>query len=380
MVSIKNPLKFFKKANKSFNLYLKSHKNISKFLKDYSAEKSRKNAFLKDYQIDSKRVNAFLDDYYQKIPYFQEYISNKKAFNQSIDIINEYYSKNKDYFFNGEENLFKDVMNTDHFFQMCFFNDIELLSYSLAETRIYLKTKDNIILCTNNRFLTIDTIFGKGEYSSSHLHKFNDFVVFDVGMNRGYAALKFANFDSCKAVYGFEIDPDTYDFALENFRLNPRLSSKIRPYNFGLYNKTTELDLYYIPGYDGISTTKIEFAKTQTEWLREKEKMQSKKAQVKQAGMTILDIIKNENITSNIVLKIDTEGAEHKIIDDIISKGLLDKIDLIMGEIHLEDEDLDVKLKGFKKISKIYTKDGKIYSFCFVRDKYFKPLPRADTN
>ncbi len=58
-------------------------------------------------------------------------------------------------------------------------------------------------------------------YSVPQLYQFKEFVVFDIELNRGYAALKFANLDSCKAVYGFKINDDTYDFALENFNLNP---------------------------------------------------------------------------------------------------------------------------------------------------------------
>ncbi|MCE7697895.1 MAG: FkbM family methyltransferase, partial [Methanobacterium paludis] len=79
-------------------------------------------------------------------------------------------------------------------------------------------------------------------------------------------------------------------------------------------------------------------------------------------------------INSKIVLKIDTEGAEDKIIDDLIREGVLDKVDLIMGEIHLDTSDLDSKLVGFKEINKVYhTKN--IYSFCYVREELYNELP-----
>jgi hypothetical protein len=76
------------------------------------------------------------------------------------------------------------------------------------------------------------------------------------------------------------------------------------------------------------------------------------------------------------VLKIDTEGSEHKILDNLIDNDVLDKVDLIMGENHLFGEDLDEKLVGFKSIDKKFYTD-KIYGFCYVKDKYFKKLPQA---
>jgi len=322
------------------------------------------NDFVNKYNSDQEKIKNL----------FREVSSHSALISKKVDLIDN-YTKNKYYFFNGQEDLFKD-MDTDFFFQMCFFNNIKLLSHSPTENRIYLKTEDGIILVTNNRFLTIDAVFARNEYSVPQLHSFKDFVVFDIGMNRGYASLKFASYDTCKAVYGFEIDPKTYNLALENFNLNPSLNDKIHPYNFGLYDEECELDLFYMPGYDGITTARLEFTKTSNQWIEQKKQMKTKKAKVKEAGKVISDIIENEKIKSNIVLKIDTEGSESKIMDNLISNGIIDKIDLIMGEVHLETEDLENKLTGFKRIHKNYTSE-KIYNFCFVKKDFYKILDPA---
>ena len=47
------------------------------------------------------------------------------------------------------------------------------------------------------------------------------------------------------------------------------------------------------------------------------------------------------------------------------------------GECHLESEDLDDKLVGFKNIYKTYHTDT-IYSFGYVKDKYYKVLPSSE--
>ena len=301
------------------------------------------------------------------------YVSIKENLEKAIEIFNKNYYTSKEYFFNGDEDSFK-MMDTDHFFQMCFFNNIKLLSYSPSENRIYLKTEDGLILSTNNRFYTIKEIFAHNGYSVPQINLFKEFVVFDIGMNRGYASLKFANYESCKEVYGFEINNETYNFALENFNLNPTISHKIKPYNFGLSNVDEEVDIYCLPGSDGVTTTEPEFTDYQYEWIKGKKDMKIKKAKVKKASAVIADIINNNQISSNIILKIDTEGSEHKIIDDLINKGILDRIDLIIGESHLKSGNLDDKLTGFKNVYKNYHNDI-IYSFCYVKEKFYKVLP-----
>lgn len=123
-----------------------------------------------------------------------------------------------------------------------------------------------------------------------------------------------------------------------------------------------------------MTTTKLEFTNIQDEWLNGKEQMKIKKAKVKEAGTVISNIIENEKIDCNIILKIDTDGAESKIIDDLIKKNVLEKVDLIMGEMHLESEELDYKLVGFKKVYQNNHSET-IYSFCYVKDQFYKVLP-----
>jgi FkbM family methyltransferase len=426
-MKFKNPLNFLKKANRSFNLYLENYEKINTFFKNYKNNQKKTNQLLEAYGETQQKTNTYLEAFldickdnqdrtdkliqkydknqkqtnnslntildtynnnqektnqliqkydknHEKINYMSNsFVSVKENLEKAIEIFNKNYYISKEYFFNGDEDSFK-MMDTDHFFQMCFFNNIKLLSYSPSENRIYLKTEDGIILSTNNRFYTIKEIFAHNGYSVPQINLFKEFVVFDIGMNRGYASLKFANYESCKEVYGFEINNETYNFALENFNLNPTISHKIKPYNFGLSNVDEEVDIYCLPGSDGVTTTEPEFTDYQYEWIKGKKDMKIKKAKVKKAGSVIADIINNNQISSNIILKIDTEGSEQKIIDDLINKGILDRIDLIIGESHLKSGTLDNKLTGFKNVYKNYHNDI-IYSFCYVKEKFYKVLP-----
>lgn len=97
------------------------------------------------------------------------------------------------------------------------------------------------------------------------------FVVFDVGMNRGYASLYFADIENCEHVYGFELLSSTYKWACDNIELNPYLSSKIDTFNFGLWNKDDEVCIESdgIDGHTQVSTGTNDIVKNQllkSEW------------------------------------------------------------------------------------------------------------------
>jgi FkbM family methyltransferase len=399
-MAFKNPFNFIRKANRAFNLFLENFKRIDDSLNAQFKNQEKLDLFMMRYGEDQKNINARLTNYDATLStynallsalldvygenqkktddFLDSYNSVKDDLKKAVENFNTNYYSLKEYFFNGEEHLYKN-MDTDEFFQMCFFNHIKLLSYSPSENRFLLETEDGIKLITNNRFYTIDEVFARNGYSTPQLHQFKEFVVFDIGMNRGYASLKFANFKSCKSVYGFEIDDDTYNFALENFNVNPSLSHKIKPYNFGLSNKNAEVDIYCLPGTDGVTTTELEFTNVQYDWVIKKDQMEIKKAQVKDAGHVISNIIEDDKINSPIILKIDTEGSEYKIIDSLKKSGVLNGVDLIMGESHLESEDLDDKFVGFKNISKVYL-NNVAYSFIYVKDKFYNPLPMKIDN
>ena len=176
-----------------------------------------------------------------------------------MKIIENHYENCRKYFFNGTEDRLKENTNTDLLFNFCYFNNIELLSYAPEENTLLLKTDDGIILSTNNHVFTIMEIYGLNEYMLPIFYKLEDFIVFDIGMNRAYATLKFASFNNCSAIYGFEIDKVTYDKAVENILLNPQLSNKIKTFNIGLSDVDEIVDLYYYDGYDGLNTMMPEF-------------------------------------------------------------------------------------------------------------------------
>ena len=103
-----------------------------------------------------------------------------------------------------------------------------------------------------------------------------------------------------------------------------------------------------------------------------KDKVETKLVEVRRASEVIEHIIERANIQSKIVLKIDTEGSEYKIIDDLIQSNTINKVDLILGEGHkFCDEDIGLKLEiaGFKLIKR--TDFDIVYNFAYVKGEYF---------
>lgn len=75
-------------------------------------------------------------------------------------------------------------------------------------------------------------------------------------------------------------------------------------------------------------------------------------------------------------MKVDTEGSEYDIIDDLIESGLINKIDLIVGEGHkfnnrnISDDLLKI---GFKEIE--YRDYEIVYNFAFIKEEYYDFWP-----
>ena len=293
-----------------------------------------------------------------------------------VNAYEEHYKEIRKYFFNGYESTLKQVMDTDFLFNVCYYNNINFLSYSPKENRILLETEDGIILGTNNHIWTIMEINGLNEYIIPQLYSFDDFVVFDIGMNRAYASLKFANFDNCSKVYGFEIDEFTYERAIDNINFNPSLSDKIKPYNFGLSDKDEVVELYCVDGYDGLNTMISKFTEIQPSLRSLKDNLKVKSAYVKKTTDILSEIIESDNIDSHIVLKIDTEGAEYKIINDLIESGLIKEMDVILGEGHVfSDEDFRDKLTDLGFCDVKLDMESFTYSFAYVKKEYYNFWP-----
>lgn len=205
-------------------------------------------------------------------------------------------------------------------------------------------------------------VFGK------EIYRFHDdiikldgqYTVLDLGANRCYASLYFASKSWCKDVYAFELVPQTVDFAKRNLKLNSEdLTKKIHLYNFGLGKEDCDIEIKRLENRDGCNTIKSEFIESYMP--EEKGNGITQKCTLKKASSALKKIVEENNV-SKIILKIDVEGAEYDIFDDLIVNypDLFEKVEKIIGETHLGFDKFYEKIKEFnyKVVWKEQHEDG----------------------
>jgi hypothetical protein len=157
----------------------------------------------------------------------------------------------------------------------------------------------------------IDEIFVRKAYGADRLEKR---VVIDIGASLGDSSLYFASIGASK-VYGFEVDPDRYDLAIQNIHIN-NLNDTIC-----LFNQAARSDL-------------------------------------------VFKLIE-ENKLNHVFLKLDCEGCEYEIIEKL-PESIFDRIDDIVMEYHRKPHPIESKLKkmGFKvrREKKVLIPEGRIFA------------------
>lgn len=177
-------------------------------------------------------------------------------------------------------------------------------------------------------FYILEEIFLRNCYGFlSNIDK--EAIVIDIGMNVGYASLFFASQDFVKKVYAYEPFRDTYIDALENFSINDtEIREKIVPHNFALSNYNGEMELHFDrtqPGDMNILEDNIHLDGAKTTVL------------VKRASEMLKDILQ-KNQDKMIIVKMDTEGSEYDIAEDLEKADLFRYVDVLLGETHFDHE------------------------------------------
>jgi FkbM family methyltransferase len=137
--------------------------------------------------------------------------------------------------------------------------------------------------------------------------------VIDIGMNVGVASLFFASLPHVQEVYSFEPFPAPFARGIKHFGLNPKLAQKIRPQNVGLGNRTQSHTVLY----DDASTIGVS--------IHGQGRGEPTSINIVSASEALRDIIRcAQGKGLEIVMKIDCEGSEFAIFDDLLASGLID--------------------------------------------------------
>jgi len=208
----------------------------------------------------------------------------------------------------------------------------------------------------------LNEVFIEGVYS---IDTRKNFELIDIGMNVGITSLFFAKQQQCTAIHAFEPFKLTYEHALVNISLNAGFSSKITAYNYGLGKENKTVTVTYDKdnkgsmGLNGVP-----------EYLKEPSReIVQEHIIIKNAAEILNPIVSKVNKSdSQLILKMDCEGAEHDIFQSLYEANCLQYFNVIMLEWHYEKPDkiyLALEKTGFTfiKFNPASTAAGMIYAF-----------------
>lgn len=182
-------------------------------------------------------------------------------------------------------------------------------------------------LTSGEEILIVEEVFFAGTYD---FYCKEDATVIDIGMNVGIASLYFASNPKIRRVISFEPFKQTYEAALQNFKLNPQLAEKIEPNNFGLASSDQTLEVEFWEGMKGsMSIHGLQ------EWGEKKGRVHRETISVR-ASSDVLGPLCRASGDELIVLKVDCEGSEYEILPDLCKSGLLPNFSIVMVERHGE--------------------------------------------
>lgn len=196
-------------------------------------------------------------------------------------------------------------------------------------------------------------------------------VVLDVGMNIGDAALYFLHNKKVKKVYAYEPFMETYLTAKDNLQEFQDNTERMELFQYGLSNENTTRTIGFNSnmtcGQSTIAGTRDKVYDMYRSWgLVDPANDRQELVEVRDAAEEISCIVK-KHPKQNIVLKMDCEGEEYGIIEELSDAGVLEKISFIMLEWHYAGKESlihNLKKAGFSYWCNDKNNDmGMIYAY-----------------
>jgi len=221
---------------------------------------------------------------------------------------------------------------------------LDNVKYTIEKGQLFLHINNLVLVIqSSEEIFILHEIFVDNSYQ---LFSSLPFVFLDVGLNAGFTTLYFATNPMLKKAYGFELFPNTLDQAHKNFALNPNLFGKIETFGFGLGKEDKKVELEYsfkFKGNVGIhGITKHLVIDGLANDIQRKTVLLRKSS-------TVLAPIIAKHPNESIVLKLDCEGSEYDILEELADSLVLLEIDILLIEWHF---------RGFEELVNILMKNG----------------------
>lgn len=178
---------------------------------------------------------------------------------------------------------------------------------------------------TFEEFFILNEIFVQNTYNFSYYEKS---IVIDIGANIGVSCLYFSKMPNVLKVYAFEPVKVSYQQAILNMSLNGVTKEHVEIHNIGLGEKDKNDVFSFNRNVKGNTGVRGELSPS-----FKADSVEETKVIIKDASVQLRKIIEvNPNV--KIIVKMDCEGGEYNIFDNISNSGILREVDCIMMEWH----------------------------------------------
>lgn len=203
----------------------------------------------------------------------------------------------------------------------------------------------SVQVCSLDEFNNVREVLVEQSYCYEINNKKKD-IVLDVGMNIGDATLYFLKNTNVKKVYAFEPFKKTFDDAQKNLK-EYLGDERLEMFQFGLSNVNEIRKIGFNEGMtcgqstvvhirDNVYQTYLKSA------LIDKANEKLELIEVKNVSEVFAPII-SQHPECNIILKMDCEGEEYGVMEELMKTGLLADIDFIMMEWHYKGKESILK-------------------------------------
>lgn len=217
----------------------------------------------------------------------------------------------------------------------------------------------NIYVESEEEFHILNEIFVRNDYDfSSGVQS----IVIDIGANIGITSLFFSRLNYVDKIYAFEPVKETFEQAVYNFSLNVTIQKIVLFKNIGLGKNSRKEVFLFDNKWKGNTGLR---GKSSPSYEKNANAKQIE-VQLESATLEIAKIIA-ENSGKKVIVKMDCEGGEYEILEDLYQSEMLHRIDVLLLEWHDRGSQLIEEIlinSGFDYFSRNYDAlTGMIYAF-----------------
>lgn len=234
-------------------------------------------------------------------------------------------------------------------------NDRQGFIVSFSDLNIYVESLEE--------FHILNEVFVNYDYHYTTKEKA---VLIDIGANIGITSLFFSKFDYIEKIFSFEPVKPTYEQAKYNFSLNSEMCKVETIKNIGLGKYERKEQFLFDSNVKGNTGLRGKHSPSYANNSSAKQISVS----INEAASEILEVLRQIK-SLKVIVKMDCEGAEYEILENLYETGVINKIDVFLLEWHdkgIEPIEKIFQDSGFEYFSKRFSSiSGMIYAYKVVK-------------